>query len=95
MSEQEFFQIGNFTIDGLLGILFGAFVGHSLAIRRTKNDRSHKLYLSLATPIRESLVKGIMRIDNGEVGFKVAEDLYNEIKSSRLKVNGAVCSTNF
>ena len=86
----EFIQIGNFTLGGIVGLLLGAFLGHALALRRSKQNREMLKYNDSVIPMRESLINGISRVENGEVGFKVVKDLYPNQRKLVMSFEGAI-----
>ncbi len=86
----NFIELGNFSIGGLLGLLIGGFLGHALALRRSKHDRKIKVYNETVLPMRNSLIEGISRIDKGEVEFEVIKDLFQKQKKFILAFRGTL-----
>lgn len=75
------FELGSFSLGTLLGIVLGAFLGHTLAIRR---ERSKNRWQA-ASNFREAFVDARKRIDDGENEIIVIADEYPVHEDARLK----------
>jgi hypothetical protein len=75
------FDVGSFSLGALLGIVFGAFLGHALAIRRERS----KISWQAASNFREAFVVARKRIEAGENEVIVIADQYPVHENARLK----------
>lgn len=69
------FDLGNFSVGTLLGLLLGAFLGHALAIRRGKIQSRHNAALELKKAFRRCS----LQIENGEnPSIMIASDYHKQ-----------------
>lgn len=66
------FEPGNFSLGTLIGLVLGAFLGHSLAIRRGKWQVKH----NAAIEFRKRVLPALDALENGESQFSVIQNSY-------------------
>lgn len=67
------FELGTFSIGSLIGLLFGAFLGHSLAIRRGKSLAKH----NAAIEFKKVVVPALDELENGGNQFKIIQGAFD------------------
>jgi hypothetical protein len=68
------FELGTFTLGSLLGLLLGAFLGHSLAIRRSKHQLKH----NAAIEFKKVVIPTIDELEQGKGQFDVIQDSFDK-----------------
>lgn len=66
------FEIGTFTLGSLTGLVIGAFLGHTLAIRRGKGLAKH----NAAIVFKQVITPALDKLENSESQFKVIQDTF-------------------
>lgn len=70
----KMFEIGNFSAGTLLGIILGTFLGHTLALRRTKYQAKH----NAAVKFKMALNPALMELEKGKSAFEVMKESYEK-----------------
>jgi len=70
----DFIQIGNFTAGSLLGLLLGAFLGHALAIRRSKKQTTHVA----AIEFKKIIFPALDKLEQNENQFEIIQNSFKE-----------------
>ena len=66
------FEAGTFTVGTLLGMLLGAFLGHALAIRRSKFQVRH----NAAIEFRKILMPAVLDIERGKHPIEIVTNSF-------------------
>jgi hypothetical protein len=74
------FEIGTFTLGSLLGLVLGAFLGHALAIRRSKALAKH----NAAIEFKKMLIPTIDKLESGENQFGIIQDSFDHHYKSAI-----------
>ena len=70
----EFIELGNFAVGSLLGLVLGAFLGHALAIRRSKKQTKHVA----AIEFKKVIFPALDKLEQNESQFKVIQDSFEK-----------------
>ncbi len=73
--------MGTFTIGGLIGTLFGSFIGHALAIRRGKLQIKHVA----SVKFKKALLPAILSIDDGNNPITVISNSFSNHNNAALE----------
>ncbi|MFT6910298.1 MAG: hypothetical protein ACJAS1_007026 [Oleiphilaceae bacterium] len=69
----EAFELGTFTLGSLLGLILGALLGHSLAIRRGKHQTKH----NAAIEFKKVVIPAIDELEHGNSQFDIIQSNFD------------------